>query len=160
MAYERVNWENLPSTNTPVNADNLNKMDEGIANIENELKLLNKNTIQEQQKQIEQLQKEIKELKGGNSSWVSLGNTVYYKKVGNVITVRGFSGGAVNLTANDYTIVAILPAEIRPSMEICFPWSKVGEGTVGITKIQLNGNIGLFANASTNFWAFNVTYLL
>lgn len=32
MAYERVNWENLPSTNTPVNADNLNKMDEGIAN--------------------------------------------------------------------------------------------------------------------------------
>ena len=30
MAYERVNWENLPSTNTPVNADNLNKMDEGI----------------------------------------------------------------------------------------------------------------------------------
>ena len=149
MAYERVNWENLPSKNTPVNADNLNKMDEGIANIE-----------QEQQKQIEQLQKEIKELKGGNSSWVSLGNTVYYKKVGNVITVRGFSGGAVNLTANDYTIVAILPAEIRPSMEICFPWSKIGEGTVGITKIQLNGNIGLFANASTNFWAFTVTYLL
>ena len=30
MAYERVNWENLPSKNTPVNADNLNKMDEGI----------------------------------------------------------------------------------------------------------------------------------
>lgn len=32
MAYERVNWENLPCTNTPVNADNLNKMDVGIAN--------------------------------------------------------------------------------------------------------------------------------
>ena len=32
MAYERVNWENLPSKNTPVNADNLNKMDAGIAN--------------------------------------------------------------------------------------------------------------------------------
>ena len=32
MAYKRVNWENLPSTKTPVNADNLNKMDEGIAN--------------------------------------------------------------------------------------------------------------------------------
>ena len=32
MAYKRVNWENLPSKNTPVNADNLNKMDEGIAN--------------------------------------------------------------------------------------------------------------------------------
>ena len=32
MAYERVNWENLPSKNTPVNATNLNKMDAGIAN--------------------------------------------------------------------------------------------------------------------------------
>ena len=32
MAYTRVNWENLPSTNTPLNATNLNKMDAGIAN--------------------------------------------------------------------------------------------------------------------------------
>ena len=32
MAYERVNWENLPSTKTPINQTNLNKMDEGIAN--------------------------------------------------------------------------------------------------------------------------------
>ena len=31
MAYERVNWENLPSTNTPVNADNLNKLTEGLS---------------------------------------------------------------------------------------------------------------------------------
>lgn len=32
MAYERVNWENLPSKNTPINQTNLNKMDVGIAN--------------------------------------------------------------------------------------------------------------------------------
>ena len=37
MAYERANWENLPSKNTPVNADNLNKMDEGIKDLETEL---------------------------------------------------------------------------------------------------------------------------
>lgn len=30
MAYTRVNWEDLPSTNTPINATNLNKMDKGI----------------------------------------------------------------------------------------------------------------------------------
>ena len=41
MAYERVNWENLPSKNTPVNADNLNKMDEGIANAVEKSDLLN-----------------------------------------------------------------------------------------------------------------------
>ena len=37
MAYKRVNWENLPSTKTPVNADNLNKMDKGIKDLETEL---------------------------------------------------------------------------------------------------------------------------
>lgn len=30
MDYERVNWENLPSTKTPVNADNLNKLNDAI----------------------------------------------------------------------------------------------------------------------------------
>lgn len=34
MAYTRVNWENLPSTNTPLNATNLNKMDEGIKDLD------------------------------------------------------------------------------------------------------------------------------
>lgn len=34
MAYTRVNWENLPSTNTPVNATNLNKMDAGIKTLD------------------------------------------------------------------------------------------------------------------------------
>ena len=41
MAYERVNWENLPSTKTPVNADNLNKMDARIANAVEKSDLLN-----------------------------------------------------------------------------------------------------------------------
>ena len=41
MAYERVNWENLPSKNTPVNATNLNKMDVGIANAVKKSDLLN-----------------------------------------------------------------------------------------------------------------------
>lgn len=31
MAYERVNWENAPSTETPLSAENLNAMDEKIA---------------------------------------------------------------------------------------------------------------------------------
>lgn len=30
MAYERVNWENLPSTKTPINRTNLNKIEQGI----------------------------------------------------------------------------------------------------------------------------------
>lgn len=38
--YERVNWEDLPSTETPLNADNLNVMDAGIAELYSELSSL------------------------------------------------------------------------------------------------------------------------
>jgi hypothetical protein len=30
MAYNKTTWENAPSTNTPINANNLNKIEEGI----------------------------------------------------------------------------------------------------------------------------------
>lgn len=35
--YERVNWENLPSKNTPINAENLNKMDEAIDKLDDKI---------------------------------------------------------------------------------------------------------------------------
>lgn len=30
MAYIPTNWENSPSTNTPLNAENLNKLEQGV----------------------------------------------------------------------------------------------------------------------------------
>lgn len=44
MSYTKTDWENLPSTNTALNKDNFLK-------IENELKFLDDNAIQEQRKQ-------------------------------------------------------------------------------------------------------------
>lgn len=40
MAYKRVNWQDYPSKATPLNAENLNKMDEGIANLDAESEAL------------------------------------------------------------------------------------------------------------------------
>lgn len=40
MAYTRVNWENSPSTDTPINIDNLNIMDAGIAELDTVTKYL------------------------------------------------------------------------------------------------------------------------
>lgn len=37
MAYTRINWENLPSTNTPIDEVNLNKMDAGIEDVDTRL---------------------------------------------------------------------------------------------------------------------------
>lgn len=33
IVYERVEWEDLPQKTTPLNAENLNNMDAGIANV-------------------------------------------------------------------------------------------------------------------------------
>lgn len=37
MEYSRINWKEVPDTTTPINAENLNHMDEGIANAAAEL---------------------------------------------------------------------------------------------------------------------------
>ena len=48
MSYSQINWENAPSTKTPINAENLKHMDEGIAKaheIEAQLELYKANSI-------------------------------------------------------------------------------------------------------------------
>jgi len=42
MAYEKINWKNLPDTNTPVNAENLEKMDDQIEENTNYIEVLNR----------------------------------------------------------------------------------------------------------------------
>lgn len=39
--YERINWEDLPARTTPINAENLNKMDEAIAGLYHDLEGVN-----------------------------------------------------------------------------------------------------------------------
>ena len=40
MAYEKTNWQNSPSTNTPLNADNLNHIEQGVADAHDEVNKL------------------------------------------------------------------------------------------------------------------------
>ena len=44
--YQRVNWEDLPEKTTPINAENLNKMDEGIAGLYHDLESIDFTNIQ------------------------------------------------------------------------------------------------------------------
>ena len=44
--YERINWEDHPSTKTPINANNLNKMDEAIDKLDDRVTELNGNLEQ------------------------------------------------------------------------------------------------------------------
>jgi hypothetical protein len=45
MAYTRVNWEDIPSTKTPIDAENLNKMDQGIFSAHEQIDALKANLI-------------------------------------------------------------------------------------------------------------------
>lgn len=94
------------------------------------------------------------------SGWTSLGNTVYYKKVGNIVTVRGFSNGDFSLNANDYITVATLPQEARPSITLAFPWTLIGVRGAHIARIQTNGIVELYSDTATTYWAFAITYIL
>lgn len=95
------------------------------------------------------------------SEWLSLGNTIYCKKVGNIVTVRGWSNGTVALTANDYKILATLPAELKPSMDLVFPWSRIGSGPVCPARIHGDtGAIDLYSDNAGTYWAFTITYII
>lgn len=95
-----------------------------------------------------------------DDSWVAVANTVYYKRSGNVVCVRGYSANNKTLEANDYTAVATLPEEIRPKIQLGFPWSRIGEGQVGITRINTTGVVELFSSTGTSYWAFTITYII
>ena len=38
--YSRINWQNSPSKTTPISAENLNKMDKAIEDLDNEAAVL------------------------------------------------------------------------------------------------------------------------
>lgn len=94
------------------------------------------------------------------SGWVSLGNTVYYKQYGNVVTVKGLSMNDVPLNKNDYKTVATLPVGARPSMTLAFPWSRVGQGEVGIVRIHNTGVVEIYTTDGPSYWAFTITYIV
>lgn len=107
MAYERVNWENLPSTNTPVNADNLNKMDEGIAN-----------AVEQIENAVEQIENySTNETKVG--SWID--NKPIYKKT-IIIRNKAFSNGDNTIAHGISNFKQYIKAELKKDGGHIFPY--------------------------------------
>ena len=101
MAYERVNWENLPSTKTPVNADNLNKMDKGIKDLETELSKKANSADVYTKTEIDKIKTEglsftnPEKIKEGNATSVKVGRLVFI--VGNFVPNTKVNGNLINL---------------------------------------------------------------
>ena len=107
MAYTRVNWENLPSTNTPVNATNLNKMDAGIKDLDNGQTSL--------QTQINNLPKRVRktwgtsmsfEMVSGQHALVMIGNSdcLMIWMAGDGMNFTRILGNSANVTSSGNTI--------------------------------------------------------
>jgi hypothetical protein len=159
----RIKFENSPSTNTPINAENLNKLNNVIVSskepttgeevwIDNVNKKIHTKT--------DNGYEEFYNGKPNDTGWIKLSNIIKYRKIGNVVTVAGDSRGTQALTKENYTTVGTLPDGFKPSVAIEFPWARIGEGDVGVTIIGTDGSIKLFSTSGTSYWGFTTTYLV
>ena len=112
-------------------------------------------------------------LESGN--WTLIDNDIYYKKVGNVVTImrqaRNDSGSFIQdeivLTGYAYTdLLTTIPSAIRPSTRLAFPIFAHATDNSFITQaygeIQTDGKLSIYnwsAEKTANRLAFCITYI-
>lgn len=101
-----------------------------------------------------------------NSGWtrISTDYGVYYKKVGNIVTVRGISSGSRTLSGWSQTFLGNLPADYRPNTTIRYPVYAKGSTSV-YGQVSDAGNVIYFnwagsATFDDGALAFTVTYVV
>lgn len=94
MTYNKTVWENLPSTNTPINKDNLNKIENQLESTEQSLETTNTD--------VQNLENKIKEQKilwqdegsfMNENQTANLSEKVSEQKTGIVLIFSAYSGG-------------------------------------------------------------------
>lgn len=130
MAYTRVNWENLPSTNTPVNATNLNKMDAGIANLETEVE--NRTSYSTNEVEI--------------GKWIN--NKTLYRKV--------FSGTVSNIeslcnTQNQRTSIINMYGHATATNGVVMPMNNSFSNSAYVWSAWWGADMAVAANFGSNF---------
>ena len=93
-----------------------------------------------------------------DTGWVVLNNNIKYRRKGDILTVTGFSSGAVSI--GDYTVVGTLPEGYRPTISLVSNWARIGEGQVGTLRIETTGEIRLYSSTNTTYWGFTITYIV
>ena len=108
MAYTRVNWEDSPSTNTPISASNLNKMDKGIKDNYDEIQT--KATLEDIQDNLVNVSNEVDNtykvnLIKGKNLCSGYNQSLYINSGVNQATiVSGNTGLYIPVSGGDYTI--------------------------------------------------------
>lgn len=95
-----------------------------------------------------------------DTGWIQLNNVIRYRIVDNIVYVRGYSDGGVNIGGSDYVNVGTLPEECRPAYIIMFAWSPYGQLSGNPSaRIDPDGSILMYnSTASTAYWGFIISY--
>ena len=155
MAYKKVGWKDYPDTTTPVNATNLNQMDEGIAAVDQEL-TTQKETATDMQDTIDQLNTGLSELN------LKMGNKLGYKQI---VTIKPNSSNKITFPYNSAGLIIFNGA--LASLFSMYQYCAFSNGLVGATITQqgasieytTSANVMTIKNKSTNN-ALNVECLL
>ena len=122
MAYNKTNWENLPSTNTPVSASNLNKIENGI--YDNSLKA-------DQVGDLTQLTTTEKSTLVGaiNETNTEIGNITGTILWTNSSPTSAFSSQTITLSSNDFDIYEVFYYISTENIQVLTSKSIKGHGT-------------------------------
>lgn len=181
---QKINFQNLPNTTTPINATNLNDLQD---NVEDEFTDLTTNgTVNNatkwnnRQDKISQLYSattgswipvvdsngDIEHTTMGNliaindSGWQQLNSIIKYRRVNNIVYVVCNNGGVVEVPASgSYITIGTLPSGYRPSIDIDFASHTYAENTISlIGRVDTYGNIKMYANVSNSYFGFTVSF--
>lgn len=171
---QKINFQNLPNTTTPINATNLNQMQN---NMENAFK----NTYSTSQSDGYSADY-VNEHYGWSEvteGYTLLDNYIYYKKVGKMVTIfrpaRTTSNSYIQneIVVNEWNYTnlnasnKLLPEELRPNARIVFPVYVHSTDNQFITRsyieVMENGNIAIYnwgAGYTANRICFCATYMV
>lgn len=124
MAYTKTNWKNFPNTDTPVMADNLNNIENGITN--NDTNKLDKNSV-----------KTTKTTSDTDTYSCDYVNNATQKQIISVET-----GSAFNFTINEYTEINTWKLYNQNGNKFSVENGKVKVGT-GISKVKITATLSI-----------------
>jgi len=133
----KIEFQDYPSTETPLNAENLNKMQ---TNIENEIK--DSGWIYPTL----------------NSGWVSQYSQAptRYRKIGKVVFLESFVDGTAEAPATIFT----LPAEFKPTAQY-FRYPVYCHGQTVIISIENTGNVNVLNKSGSLQWvSINTSFVV
>ena len=156
----RIRFEDLPSTNTPRNAENLNKLNNvvisptepttgeevWIDNTNKKIHTKNDNGVYE----------EFTE----DTGWLSLNKYISYRKKNGVVYIRA-EAYDFEVGNGSYTTVGTLPKGFRPVTVTMFAWTGIsGDVKNQSARITNEGVIGLYlpSGQGVTSWAFMISY--